>query len=132
MPVKVTLNFQALDRKADRAARGTTEAIGRQTQDLMQARMWGWPGLTERRNGALAGTRRDLVDTGALLRSQSDPQRAAAGHYRLSWNAEYAAAVFLGAVFRKRRYSMPARNAPLMAVRRLNIPQVFAQEYRRA
>lgn len=131
-PVRVRLDFRELDRKAG-AALGTVAArVGTRTQVLMHARTWAWPNTTERANGTQAGTLRDIVDTGTLARSQSDPKATGPLNYTIIWDADYAAAVFLGAVFRKRAYSMPARNAPLAALRSLNLSVQFAQAWRQA
>lgn len=131
MAARVDLDFRALDDHADRALKRTAERVGERTQALLRARVWAWPGFTERQNGELAGPVRNIIDTGALAASQSEPRQVVPRTYRLTWDAEYAAAVFLGAVFRKRQGSLPARNAPLVAVRSLNLPAVFAQAWRR-
>ena len=132
MTVRVRLDFRELDRKADAALKTVAGRVGTRTQVLMRARVWTWPNTTERANGTQAGTLRDIVDTGTLARSQSEPRPNGPLNYTITWDADYAAAVFLGAVFRKRAYSMPARNAPLMALRSLNLPAQFAQAWRQA
>lgn len=89
---------------------------------------YAWPGVTKRRNGQLAGTTRNVIDLGTLQASQTGPARVGAGRYRLSWESDYAAAVFLGAVFKKRRGSLPARNVPINVLRDF----AFAAEFVKA
>ncbi|BDP44848.1 hypothetical protein DAETH_48170 (plasmid) [Deinococcus aetherius] len=131
MTVRVTLDFGTLDARADQALKATTARVGERTQALLRARVWTWPNVTERRNGELAGLTRNIIDEGTLAASQSEPRRMGTLNYRLTWDADHAAAVFLGAVFRKRAGSLPARNAPLAAIRSLNLPEEFAKAWRK-
>lgn len=134
MGTRVIIDLRDVNRRARAATQGTAERVGRRADILMNARSWAWPGTTQRANGSVAGTKRNIVDTGALLDSRRDPvlNDARGGiTARLTWTAPHAAAVFLGAVFRKRRYVMPARNAPLAAVKRGAL-QDFARAWREA
>lgn len=128
--VTVTLDFRDLDQQADRALKGVADRAGQQTQRLLQARRWAWPRPTPRQNGSTAGTTRDIVDEGRLRDSQTPPRRVAPHTYQIDWTAPYSAAVFLGAVFRKRSGSLPARNAPLMAIRSMNLAREFGIAWR--
>ncbi|MVN88287.1 hypothetical protein GO986_16195 [Deinococcus sp. HMF7620] len=130
--MRVTTDLRALEARASRALAGTAEQVAKRATALMNARTWAWPGTTHRQNGTVVGRKRNIVDTGTLRDSLQPPRRVAQLSVQLTWNAEYAAAVFLGAVFRKRQYSLPARNAPLQAVRSLNMPQVLARAWRDA
>lgn len=123
--VTVALDFRALDARAERGLREVAAQVGQTTQSLIGARRWAWPNLTERENGTVAGLRRDIVDTGALRDSQSEAVRTGPHAYEITWDAPYAAATFLGAVFRKRSGSLPARNAPLLAARQVNLASAF-------
>lgn len=125
MSVNFQLDFRELDRRSDVALRAVAYAAARETTRQISSPQWGWPRTTPRRNGETAGTTRDIVDTGELLASQSEPLSMGVGAYALRWDADYAAAVFLGAVFRKRSGSLPARNAPLAALRAINIEATF-------
>ncbi len=128
--VTVTLDLRDLDEQTDRALKGVAVRAGQRTQQQMQARRWAWPRTTPRQNGSLAGTTRNIVDEGRLRDSQTDPRRVAPHTYQIDWTAPYAAAVFLGAVFRKRSGSLPARNAPLAAIRGMNLASDFARAWR--
>lgn len=128
--VTVQLDFDGLDARANRALGQTARVVGARTTALMGARVWAWPRNTRRRSGELAGKTRNVVDVGTLRDALREPQQVQLLQWRLTWNAEYAAAVFVGAVFRKRAASLPARNAPLAAVRTLNLPQTFARGWK--
>lgn len=117
----------------------TERALKRAVDDLAEALSkqftavhWAWPAPTERHNGEVAGTLRDLVDSGALQRSQTRPERVSALHYRIRWTEPYAAAVFLGAVFKTRQGSLPARNIAYGAFQTFNLAEHFAHHWRRA
>lgn len=134
MGVRVIIDLRDLNRRARVATKGTAERVARRADILINARSWTWPGTTLRANGSVAGTKRNIVDTGTLRDSRHDPvlNDTRGGHSaRLTWGAPHAAAVFLGAVFRKRRYVMPARNAPLAAVKRGTL-QDFARAWQEA
>lgn len=128
MTLKVDLTdvTAALDRPMERAARKLGTAIGAGFEDPVYA----WPTITKRRNGDTAGTVRDVKDLGDLQRSQTPPERVAPGHYQIAWMAEHAAAVFLGAVYKRRRGSMPARNVPLNVLRDFDFAAAYAEAWR--
>jgi hypothetical protein len=92
--------------------------------DAFDDSVWDWSGTTHRRNGETAGSPRNIVDTGALRDSRQPPEVAGA-NASLTWNADYAAATFLGAVFRDRAASLPARNLPRYVAQDFNFAAVF-------
>ncbi len=115
----------------------TEASLKRAVQDLDGALrkeftnpVWGWPGQTIRQNGTTASSPRNIVDTGALLASQRPPRQITPLHYRIEWTADYAAAVFLGAVFKKRRSSLPARNVAFGAFQTFNLAASIARYWR--
>lgn len=124
-------NPQALlQDRTDRALKLAADDLGAALRKQFTSPVWAWPRQTLRRNGAVAGSPRDLVDTGALMNSQQKPERIKAGHYRIVWTEPYAAAVFLGAVFKKRRGSLPARNVAYGALQTFNLAESFARHWR--
>ncbi|MGY2892480.1 hypothetical protein [Deinococcus sp. UYEF24] len=129
MPVEIRTIFTRVERAAQAAFKETVEELETFTLATFDDPTWAWPGSTRRHNGQVAGTTRDVVDSGDLKGSQTldfqGPLNA-----RLEWSADYAAAVFLGAVFKKRSSSMPARNVPVIAVRNFNFPERFAAHMR--
>lgn len=129
MSTRLDLDFSALNREVDVAARKATRQLGDAIQEGFGDVAYAWPGVTKRRSGETAGTVRDVVDLGTLRDSQSAPLRVGNGHYELTWDTDYAAAVFLGAVFKRRSYTMPARNVPLNVLRDFDFPAAFAQAW---
>lgn len=126
----VKINPQRLLRTAEPALKRTVERLGTAIQAGFNDPSYAWPGVTKRRSGELAGTTRNVIDLGSLKGSQTAPVKVGRGHYRISWEGDHAAAVFLGAVFKKRRGSLPARNVPLNVLREFNFAKAFAQEWR--
>lgn len=127
MPASVTIDMQELERRAQRAFRQTVQALEADLPAAHGAVVWGWQGRTQRQNGQVAGSPRNVVDTGELRDSQQPAQYPSALHARIAWNAEHAAAVYLGAVFHDRAASLPARNVPLYSIDRVNLPETFAR-----
>jgi len=129
VPVEIRTNFTKVERAAQAAFKETVEEFDRFTLATFDDPTWRWPNSTKRHNGQVAGATRDVVDSGDLKGSQTldlqGPLNA-----RLEWSVSYAAAVFLGAVFKKRSSSLPARNVPLVAVREFNFPERFAAHMR--
>lgn len=125
MVVKVSTDLGVLDR----TFAGVVQEFAAECQATFDDEVWNWPVTTRRRSGEVAGKTRDLVDTGELKRSQQPPAviRLSA---RLSWSATHAAPVFLGAVARNRRASMPARNLPLYVAERFDWQRAFGRHFR--
>lgn len=117
---------ELLERPMEQAVRKLARAV----HDGFEDPAYAWPGVTKRRSGEVAGTVRDVKDLGTLQRSQQEPVRVAPGQYQLAWTAEHAAAVFLGAVYKRRKGSMPARNVPLNVLRDFDFPAAYAQAWR--
>lgn len=130
MSLKLDLNNvgEVLDRPMEQVVRKLARAM----HDGFEDPSYAWPGVTKRRSGEVAGTRRDVKDLGTLQRSQQEPVRVTPGHYQIAWTAEHAAAVFLGAVYKKRKGAMPARNVPLNVLRDFDFPAAYAQAWRNA
>jgi hypothetical protein len=47
------------------------EGFGEKAQEIIETQMWEWPRETVRQNGTVAGSPRDIVDTGELRDSYS-------------------------------------------------------------
>jgi hypothetical protein len=118
--VTTTLNLGALDRATTVAFRRTVQEVEVAARAAHDEVIWGWSGSTERQNGETAGSTRNVVDLGTLRDSQQ-PATYSGLNARIEWSAEHAAAVYLGAVFRKRAYSLPARNVPRYALQKVNV-----------
>jgi hypothetical protein len=128
MPVEIRLNLTALNLRAESAFKETVTEYAQRAQEAFALPDWAWSGTTRRRNGEVAGSPRNVVDSGALRDSQQRPDIVGL-KARITWDSDHAAPVFLGAVYRKRRYSLPARNLPLHVVRTMNFPEVFMRHF---
>lgn len=135
MPVTTQKTLEALLAPARDAFRDTIEQdFFDQVDSLMSAEEWSWPNETRRASGQVAGVIRDVIDTGQLadtgnrdLELSIDGQGVSAV---VTWLAPYSAAVFLGAVFKARSYTMPGRNVPDEALNRLDFATAFARNLR--
>ncbi len=91
---------------------------------------YGWPGPTLRQNGEIAGDPRDIVDTGAFLRSQRR-RRLNATTIRFEWGGSggvtYAGYIFEG--IKEKNY--PARDWITPALEAEPIGEFFVKEWRR-
>lgn len=130
MPLKITFDLLALQRGADQALETAVKEAGSAIRQSFEDPVYSWPGVTKRRNGSTVGTRRNVVDLGELQRSQTPPIRVGVGHYQIQWLSDHAAAVFLGAVYKRRAYVLPARNVPLNALRDFDFEHAFAQAWK--
>ncbi len=89
-----------------------------------------WPGVTQRRNGETVGSPRDIVDTGAFLRSQRR-RRVNITTIRFTWGegggVTYAGFIYQGIPSR----NYPARDWITPALKAEPIAPFFAREWKR-
>lgn len=64
-------------------------------QDLIEASIYDWPNTTQRQNGSVVSSPRDIVDTGAFKRSQR-LERPNPHIFQFVWDAQYAAYIYYG------------------------------------
>jgi len=97
---KFKLDNEALGKQANKAldayAKELDVILDRQFTD----EKWNWPRTTRRRNGTIAQTTRDIIDTGALRDSKIGPTKgqgnAYSGSRKWIWDIYYAEAVLNG------------------------------------
>ncbi|GAA4015557.1 hypothetical protein GCM10022631_29590 [Deinococcus rubellus] len=128
MPVTLTLNLLQLQTKAEVGFAAAVHGYADKANAAFEDESWQWAGTTRRKNGEVAGSPRNLVDTGELRDSQQEPQITGLTA-RITWDAPYAAAVFLGATDRKRAYSLPGRNLPQQVADKFNFAEVFIRYF---
>lgn len=73
--------------------------LDRQFTEEIQTVKWGWPNITQRKNGNEANYVRDIVDLGDLKRSQQN-RRINDYHHRWVWDVEYSSVVHNGATLK--------------------------------
>jgi hypothetical protein len=106
------------------------KALDQQLKEEIKTEQFSWPGETRRRNGSTVTSPRDIVDTGAFLRSQRR-RRINLTTIRFDWGGSggvtYAGAIYQGIPSRK----YPARDWIKPALDALPIGEFFAREWRR-
>lgn len=131
--------FDALHRAFDE----TADEIESANREAIQSKRYDWPRATRRQNGQVVTTPRDIVDTAALLESQS-LERNSNDTYQLSWGVDYAAKVHEGETL-KNGQTRPARRWTQEAIRGddtappqwqnpnaiLDVPATFRDEFSR-
>lgn len=140
MPVAIratsTFTGWNADRIKQRAARtldGYQEALNRQLQEEIARPQFRWPRTTRRRvglySGRLAGTQRDIIDTGRFAASQNskrpDPLRLL-----YTWGGYDGPVTYAGIILRGKA-NYPRRDWISPALRALPIERYFAQNWGR-
>jgi hypothetical protein len=64
------LRTEDLIRRVPKILTDYGSALDKQLKEEIKTERYSWPGETRRRNGTTVGSPRDIVDTGAFLRSQ--------------------------------------------------------------
>ena len=106
------------------------KALDQQLKEEIKTEQFSWPGETRRRNGSTVTSPRDIVDTGAFLRSQRR-RRINLTTIRFDWGGSggvtYAGYIYQGIPGR----NYPARDWIKPALDALPIGEFFAREWRR-
>lgn len=70
-----------------------------QTREEIATEQFSWPNRTRRKNRTVAGTTRDIIDTGAFINSATDPevtQRGGILRLTITWTAPYSGEILRG------------------------------------
>lgn len=105
------------------------KAIDQQFKEEIQLVQFPWPGVTYRRNGTIEGSPRDIVDTGAFLRSQRR-ERLDATTIKFTWGnsgVTYAGYILQGVPGK----NYPARDWIKPALTNLPLDRFFKAEWSR-
>jgi len=106
------------------------KALDQQLKEEIKTEQFSWPGETRRRNGSTVTSPRDIVDTGAFLRSQRR-RRINLTTIRFDWGGSggvtYAGYIYQGIPGR----NYPARDWIKPALDALPIGEFFVREWRR-
>jgi hypothetical protein len=105
------------------------KAIDQQFKEEIQLVQFPWPGTTYRRNGTIEGSPRDIVDTGAFLRSQRR-ERLNATTLKFTWGnsgVNYAGYILQGVPGK----NYPARDWIKPALTNLPLDGFFRAEWSR-
>ena len=124
------LQTEDLIRRVPKILTDYGSALDKQLKEEIKTERYSWPGETRRRNGSTAGSPRDIVDTGAFLRSQRR-QRINLTTIRFDWGGSggvtYAGYIYQ--VIPGKNY--PARDWIKPALDALPIGPYFAREWAR-
>lgn len=97
--VSVTLNATALKRTLETGFDSANGTFGQDARAEMDAVKWAWSRKTHRKNGEIAFTPRNIVDTGTLKGSYRH-QKLTRLRHRHEWRTEYALGVHQGFTFK--------------------------------
>ena len=115
----IRLNLARIERGFTRAFAETGQDLSQAIQEDFEHPIWQWRRATKRKSGEIAGSPRNIVDTGALRDSQV-LDIARVGEIQIRWTAPYAARVFLGD-----GRSAP-RNLPIVVLHEFRFAEKFA------
>jgi hypothetical protein len=104
------------------------KAMDQQLKEEIQTPQFSWPRETKRRNGTLAGTSRNIVDTGAFLASQRR-DRPNATTLRFSWGN--SGVNYAGYILQGTTASYPPRDWIGRALNKLPFEPFFRAEWNR-
>ncbi len=122
------LDLSRLNAKIDQAFQATVTGYTSQCRTEISTEKWVWDGTTHRRSGEVAGSPRDIIDTGELFQSQQEPTFSG-NTARIDWTAGHAAAVHEGSLNRGK--IIPGRPWTRTALEVFPVAEVFAEELRR-
>lgn len=126
--VSAFLDEQSLTRRVGQIVTKYATALDRQLKEEIKAPVYRWPGPTKRRNGATVTSPRDIVDTGAFLRSQVR-RRVDATTVKFTWGNE--AVTYAGIILKGKGNNYPARDWISRAFDKLPFDRFFTAEWQR-
>jgi hypothetical protein len=97
--------------------------FGEEHQNAISSKSYSWGRTTKRKNKSIAGSPRDIVDTGALKKSYAFI-RTSSTRFELRWNAKHASTVFHG------KANYPSRNWHLLAKQTFDLSAVTQSNLR--
>jgi len=143
---KVKLDTRGLQRKLEQILDDYGPLISFQLQQELSKDQYDWPRnrsdgseiVTYRKNGQQVTTPRDIVDTGNLLNSQTDPNITSGASYvrlQINWTAKYSKAVLegnyiVGNLGEGRSYIAPGRDWITPALRLQPLLPYFVQRWK--
>jgi hypothetical protein len=125
-----SLRSEDLIRRVPKILTDFGKALDTELKEQIRTERYSWPGETRRRNGETVTSPRDIVDTGAFLRSQRR-RRVNLTTIRFEWGGSggvtYAGYIYQGIPGK----AYPARDWIKPALDALPIGDFFAREWRR-
>ena len=113
LKITVKLDNSALGKQANRALDAYAKALDPVLDSQFSKDKWDWPRVTRRRNGEIATSPRNIIDSGDLLNSKVGPTKGQGNAYigtrKWVWNSPYASLVKSGYIT-STGASVPARD----------------------
>ena len=110
-----------------------SSVLDQQLKEEIKLPQFPWPNETKRRNGTIAGTMRNIVDTGAFIGSQRR-ERPSATEIKFTWGGadgvDYAGRILSGKGARWGKDG-PPRDWIKLALDKQPLEQFFAKEWQR-
>lgn len=123
-------NGPQLANRAPRILTTYRTAIDKQFKEEIAKPQFSWSGrLTQRRNGETVGSPRNIVDTGAFLRSQRASTKSSAAGTEITFTWGNAAVSYAGIILQGKGPTYPARDWIQKAVDAQPFQSFFAREW---
>ena len=100
-----------------------------QLKEEIKTVQYPWPGVTYRKNGTIEGSPRDIVDTGAFLKSQNR-RRDSPTQVTFTWGG-VGGVTYAGIILQGKGASYPARDWIRPALEKVPLERYFRDEWSR-
>lgn len=127
MAKTVQIDVARLNRAIAAGLNKTTQQLAKETQRQIKAKKWGWPRRTQRANGRVAGTTRNIRDLDELLDSMDVLVLDDQG--QITYQAAHSLVVHEG---RADIPNYPGRPYGTAAIAALDLPTLLETNIRRA
>ena len=108
---------------------GYAAKVDLQLKEEIKLVQFPWPGKTYRRNGTIEGSPRDIVDTGAFLKSQNR-RRDSPTQVTFTWGGT-GGVTYAGIILQGKGPSYPARDWIRPALEKVPLDRYFRDEWSR-
>lgn len=123
----MNIDTQKLDKAIQQAFDKTVEIQSEYFDQAITGDNWEWPRATIRSDGSIAGSPRDIVDTGTLLNSKVISRSTDGTSAEYTWDTDYAIYVHEGATTKNGTES-PARPWAESGIKECDPRVVFSKE----
>jgi hypothetical protein len=123
-----SFNTGAILAAVDIAQSDMANVVDRQLSMAIGSEVWNWPRMTWRKNGEVARSPRNIIDSADLLNSQQMRKNGRRG-VLYSWSVRYALLVHFG--YSKKGTVVPGRPWTKLGLAKSNAQGVFMDSFRR-
>ena len=122
-------NGDELQRRVPAIVTAYAAKLDLQLKDEIKTVQYPWPRKTYRQNGTIEGSPRDIVDTGAFLRSQNR-RRDSPTQVTFTWGGT-GGVTYAGIILQGKGPSYPARDWIGLALAKVPLDRFFTEEWAR-